>query len=732
MDEKFNLDDLKQMISDYDTRKTEFTLDDIIKTEQEIEDIKPSNEINSDVIKPDSVSITGAFEAIRSEKSNHSNDITVKSVEPQINKDYEIEDDNIVENDAKPSVEIVAEIEPKRYFNTEQFESIKNKESVDMKESIASFTKGLEEEDDGEEEYINSFDETEEIDDFETLDEREDILLDLKKMNSSAAFKSSLTFILTLISGLMFLALQLGVSVPGLAITSGSKLFLTFVLSISVVASIVNINSLFKGLLSLVKLKCTPETMIFLAFVSNTLLNLFYLLGNTSFNGDFISFDFVYMLLLMFNIMSKKILAKNILKNFMIASSEGQKTVVDRPEMEEIANDIILETGNGGDILYATKSRFVTDFIHNSFKDFDICSKHSPFYTFCCVIIFALSVLTYFLTKNFVHMLAYSAGAFCVVTPLLLTFSQAVPIFNNSNRARRFGGAIVGSESAYALEDAQTLIVDDSDVFNVALNGIRMFGDTEIDECILYLCSLYNTVGGPLKNLFTDMLSESIPSIPRCDEVYYHETMGFSCLIHSKVFVVGNKNLMNHFGIEVDDSEFEIIYQQKSKNVLFVAYDGKLMGVFLLTYSLSHGVSKAFSLFENDQINVAIAERDANITTSLLYNNFKTSDKSLFSIMNFRTARNCFSKFELKNKTPSILLSNTGLKGIAAAFHGCRAMLFAMKANQVIKTISSLMAIVLITFLLVFSAPSLSLPMHIIAYQLLWSLPILFVSLFSK
>ena len=82
-------------------------------------------------------------------------------------------------------------------------------------------------------------------------------------------------------------------------------------------------------------------------------------------------------------------------------------------------------------------------------------------------------------------------------------------------------------------------------------------------------------------------------------------------------------------GSQVDTSP----YQQKSKHVLFVAYDGKLLGVFLLSYSLGHGVKYAFELCEHDQISVAIAERDANINIETLKNNYSPKDISLFKII---------------------------------------------------------------------------------------------------
>lgn len=741
MDDRLNIDELKKYLSDYEQGDSKFTIDDIIasnskKAETEKAEQESNSEIETDVVKPDGISITGAFEAIRMQKSEAKafNDIENTSRVALNESDVSDNDDNSEpeQENEHLSVEITSEINNQRFFDTEMFNSIKSKSSGEVKNSLASFAKGEEEQDDGEREISFTAELTEEIDDFETPEEKEDILLDLKKMNSSASFKFGITFVFALASGLFYAAVGLGISIPAIDLTVSSKLFVSLSLALSVAATLININSVFKGFISLFKFKCTPETMLSLAFVSNAALNICYLVNDVTFSGKYISFDFIYILLLTFNIFSKKIMAKNILKNFLIAASDGQKTVVDRPQIEEIANDIMLETGNGGDILYASKSKFVSEFIHNSFKDFDLCSKSSGFNMFLTVAVLAFAVMIFVFSQSGAHAIAYAAGAFCVVTPILYTFSLAAPIFINSRKARKFGGAIVGSESAYALEDAQTLIVDDSDVFNIALNGIRLYGESSIDDAIIFLCSLFNTVGGPLKKLFMDMLGDNVSSLPRADEIYYHDTMGYSCLVHSKVFVVGNKKLMNHFGIDVDDSEFEIIYQQKQKNALFVAYDGKLTGVFLLSYSFAHGVSNAFSLFESDQMNVAIAERDANITSELLNNCYKATDKSLFKVMNFRTARNCFGKFELKNKTPSILLSNTGLKGIAYAFHGCRSMLFAIKSSNVIKIISSIMALILITFLLFFSEPSGSLPTHILIYQVLWSLPILFVSLFSK
>jgi len=737
MSDKFNLDEYKKLDgSDYGVNLTDkYDLKDILNDFKEVKsDTQFDSVVDKDIIKPDNVSLTGAFEAIRSSRSDDCmkvRDIKNATIEHSIvkEKDVNIEESELQLSNAK-SLEITEEINHARFFDTDTFNSIKNSPKNENKNPIKSFAQGNFEEDEVEEECFESLQKTEEIDDYNTLEDRECIALDLKKMRASASLKTLLTFTLTFLSGIFFVAGY--INIPGIDILNNSKLYLAIVFLISIIATFININSLIEGVKHLATFKCNYETMLFMLFIFNSALDINYLISNVKPNGPYIVFDFLFMLLLSFNIYSKNILAKNISKNFTIVSTDGLKTVVNKPVSEEIANDIMLETGNGGDIVYATKSNFVSEFIQKSFADFELSKKFSPLYTFVLIVVLLFSFVNYYFNSSFALCFTYASAALCAATPFLHIFSFASPLFNNSRRARKQGGAIIGSVSSFELDDAQTLIVDDSDVFTVTLNGIRLYGDAMIDDAILYLNSLYRTVGGPLKSLFTNMLSDNITTLPRIDDIYYHDTMGYSGLIHSKTFVAGNKSLMDHFGIEVDDSEFDLIYQQKARHVLFVAYDNKLMGVFLLSYKLSFGVDKAFMTCEKDCINIAIAERDSNVNASTLFACYKAKDQSLFKIMNFRTARNCFNKFETQSITPSLLVSNTGLKGITAALHGCKNIVFAFKANNVVKNMASIIGIILITFLLLFSNPTVMLPIHVILYQLLWSLPVLFVSLFSK
>ena len=715
-DKKVCIDNQTESDEMYEELNSSFTAD-TIATESE------STFIEQSIEKPVGLSVTGPFEAVRNEKKKSQTEKVIHLVDAS----EECPAPLPASQNTTSEKEIFAEIEQKRYFNTDTFNSIKEKSVSNVKESIRSFAVGEEEEDDGEEEYYQVLEPTEEIDDFDNQDDREDVIKELKKINSSASVRTFVTFILALLSGVLFSVENSWISLPSFDIEKQGNIFVIIFFSISVVATLINLSSLIKGAKSILKLRLTVESYILVIFIFNSIVDLSRLFNPSVVN---VSFDFLYVLILFCNIFSKKIIAKTVYKNFLIASADGDKNIINMPDNEQAINDIMLETGCNADIVYASRASFVSDFISNSFKDFE--SSDSILNTVLGVVILGLSVLKFVFDKDIVSTFVYIAGAYCVTIPVLFAASFAIPLYFNSKNARKYGGVIVGSQSSEQLKDVQTVIVDDSDVFNATLNGIRLYGDSFIDDAILYLNALYKKVGGPLKPLFSDMLSEDIQSVPRIDEVYYHDSMGYSGLIHSKVFVAGNKKLMDHFGVAVDDSEYEIIYQQKSRHILFVAYDGKLMGVFLLSYSLSHGVAKAFKMCEKNQIAVCITERDPNINEKTLFDIYEPREKILFNFISFRTARNCFDKFELKSKTPALIASRTGIKGLVASLRSCKAMRFAFRSNRVITTIASILAVPLISFLLFFSDSTAALDTQIVAYQLLWSLPVLFVSIFSK
>ena len=674
--------------------------------------------------KPDGVSITGAFEAIRSEKNMSSAALSSADNAAGSAPSVAVSDEMKSESN-----EILDDIPRMRFFDTDTFESVKQKSSTEN--PIASFAKNGGTEQDVEGEEVPVIEPTEEIDDYESEDDREDVLAELKKLKTSATFKTVFTFLLACVSAALYVVFYAGINVPGIDITYDTVVYLPFILAISVAASVVNAFSLTDGIKSLFKLKAIPESFLALIFIFSSVLDVCYIVLKTPAEKCVI-FDLLYLIMLFFCIAAKRLIVVNMYKNFLVASADGSKLVINNQQQDELINDIIVDTGCPNEIAYASRSEFVKGFIRRSFCDFDVCNKYTSPGIVMLVSAFAVTIINYIVVKSFTNSLMLFVGAMCAVSPIVQGINFALSLSGNSKRARKNGGVIIGSKSCAELDDVQTVVTDDTELFGVTLNGIRFYADESADDVILYLNSLYRVTGGPLKSLFENMLSDDIKSLPRIDDIYYHEDMGYSALINSKIFLAGNRNLMDHFGIHVDDSEYEIIYRQKSKHVLFAAYDNKIVGVFLLSYTMPNSVKNALKLCERDQLCLVIAKHDENVNSDTLFYHYNTQDKLLFKIMNFGNAQRCVSKLIADASAQSQITSRTGLSGLIKALHGCKSIKFAISANRVIRIMSSVIALGLVAFLSFFSGITGSFPLQILVYQLLWLIPELFISIFSK
>ncbi len=726
MENQFDWNELFNSVNTDTEKNDEYELESILKDYGDDADADlPENENIEDAVieKPGDVMISSVFDEIRSKKDMPASDAPEKIAKPE------------TEPEPKPAEkpeEVIKEIKdddaPKRFFDTETFNSIKDEKN---RGPIADFASGKgEEQDNDTAETPVSPEPAEEIDDYEQEEDKEAVVAELRRLVSSASIRCILTFILMCLSCALFAAHITGFRLPGVDIGYDTMLYRPLMLAVSVITVIVNIGSIWDGITRLFKLKCSSESFLALIFAFSTALDICYFVLHTD-SADCIMFDPIFVISAFFCIASKRLIAKNIYKNFSIVSSECEKMIIDNRQNDELINDIIVDTGCGSDIVYAGRSGFVSGFIDKSFSDFDLCAKYTGPSIILLILALAAAVVNCIMLSSFTTSLKLMTAALCAVTPLFQGLNFTYALYSNGKRVRKSGGAIIGAESCLELHDVQTVVVDDSDLFSVSLNGIRFYDDLTADKTILYLNSLYSVAGGPLRPLFSNMLNEDM-TLPRIDDIYYHDGMGYSSLIDSKVFLAGNRQLMEHFGVEINDKEFEMIYRQKSRSILFAAYDGRLCGVFLLTYSLLPGVKRAFDRCAKDQMFVVIAEHDENINSDTLFDRYETKDGYLFKILNFGNAQRCVQKLVLREKSQSLIASRTGLNGLIYALHGCKSIKFSLSAGRVIRMISSIIALPIIVFLGFVSGLTPELTMQILAYHLLWAIPSLFVSLFSK
>ena len=616
------------------------------------------------------------------------------------------------------------------------FDQIKNNksetESSSNKSALRRFLDGEEDENDEEEEYVGNLplsdEQPQDIDDFENEDEREEIYRDLKNIVGKMAVKTLAFFCISLASLYLFAAQFYPVLFGG----DVSGIFYNVTLLLVDVSCLLLSFSIFSsGLKLLLRGRADTDSLLPIMTISLILVRVIEMI-----KPELIPYSMVLeptlAIGLFFNVRAKKKIASNIKNNFKLASMRDYKLTVSTPASCEAINDLILETGEGGGAMFAHKTKLLSRYIDHSYSDFNYDEKFSRYFFVCIILVIGGTVAVSQL-GSLGEALLFPAAALALSVPFFSRYYFALSIFKNGKKIRKKGGVLTSTASAKALEDSDLMIVSEEDFLEndaVLLQGVKAIGNLQIDDLITNIAALFNYIGTPLKPLFLKMIDQNSIALPRVDDIYYHEGLGYSCLIHSKLFLIGNKELMEQFNIEFP-AEFFNLKLKESHFPVYVAYHKSAEGIFITSYERSKRTADAIDLIEKEGVSVGIVSGNFLFNLEVLKRLYPSIQLDLFHLISPKTGAECKKLLECQEKSSDLLASISGPKGLAACLYGASKLLSALKINTVIRVVYPLIAMALM-FFIALAGYSANTALQILAFQAIWFLPVWMVCTFCK
>ncbi len=571
-------------------------------------------------------------------------------------------------------------------------------------------------------------DDPEDIEDFETEEDRDEIYRDLKNTVGKMAVKMIFLFCLTIISLYLFIA---GFKPVLFAGDVDSFWFDLAYLAVDLLCIGFSFGIFAEGLGHLLKLRADTDTLLALLAVALVAVRVVELI-----KPDLLPYalDFEPMLTLglLFNVAAKKKIASNIKKNFKFISSNGDKLTVTVPPSCETNNDLILETGEGGEIMYAHSTGLVSKYIEHSYSDFSWDLKYQRLF-FVFLIIIVAGTIAVSQLAGWGEAILFPAAALAISVPFFSRHFYAASIAKIGKRVRKNGGILTSAQSAKELEDSDLMVISEEDFLGadaVLLQGVKAMGDIQIDDLITYIAALFNEVGTPLKPLFMKMIDRNSVSLPRVDDADYHEGMGYSCLINSKVLLVGNMQLMERFGVEFPKALTELKLKD-CRFPVYVAYQKLPAGIFIASFERNKHTEAAVHLAEAEQVSIGIVSGDFLFNFDLLNRLYPITHPELFHFISFNTGLDCRPFLERVAKSPDLVGSITGPRGLLACLYGASKLLTALKINGIIRVLYPILALALI-FFIALAGYSANTALQILAFQSIWLLPVCAICTFCK
>lgn len=308
----------------------------------------------------------------------------------------------------------------------------------------------------------------------------------------------------------------------------------------------------------------------------------------------------------------------------------------------------------------------------------------------------------------------------CASSSFALPLCWGLPFSRLAQRLQKTGCAVAGWRGADRISRKKTMIVTDSDLFppgTVSLNGVKVFGE-ELPKAASYAATMCRAAGSGLEWLFDGLMRSEGGRYERADDFSFYQEGGYSATIHGESVLLGTASFMRKMEVRLPGGI-------NLRTGIFLAIDRQLAAVFAVKYNASENVDYALRMMRRSHITPILAARDPNITPALLKRKFHKGVKVEYPDLTVRVA---LSEAELDRGLPRALLFREGLLPYAETVVGSRRMCRTVRRAAALAILSSV-AGTLLSFYLVFDgAYDLVAPLYLLAFLLLWTLPVLLMA----
>lgn len=488
----------------------------------------------------------------------------------------------------------------------------------------------------------------------------------------------------------------------------------------------INRISVASGLTPLVHFKGNSDTPVAVGAVTAVLQILvsFFCLGDLQ--GFYVNYYCVAVLLAFFaNNCGKLFMVLRVKDNFKFVTSSGQKYAAKIYNNETVANQMMSGTVADKNIIaYHHKTSFPANFLKISYApdpSEDLASKLAPVTTLAG---FLIAVMYGFAKASFTDAVNTFALITAVAVPVATLLAVNVPVRRFCKTLLTYDSMLAGYPSVKQFCDSTGIMLDAAELFPaecIELEGIKTFEDYAIDESLLCGIAVLKEAGNPIANAFDSVVAETKETLPEVESVLYEDEIGLVGWINSERILVGSRRLLEKYNVEAPSNEYEDKYTSNGKQVTYLARAGRLIAMFVTSYTADSELKLELQRAEANGISVLIRTTDFNITNDLVaqkYNLFYRSIKVLPTGLG-----NVLKEAEstVEESSRSYLITSGRVASMARAVSGCVKIKHNISLAIIIQLIAIVLGILVCATLSLYAGVGVVGSLELLIYTLFWS-----------
>ncbi len=322
-------------------------------------------------------------------------------------------------------------------------------------------------------------------------------------------------------------------------------------------------------------------------------------------------------------------------------------------------------------------------------------------------------------------------AAFGICAPFAVILCSSLPMLAIGRRLKPLKSLITGYAAVEEFEDVDSAVLNASELFpegSVTLHGIKALGIEKIDENILDAASIVCYAKSTLAPVFMQVIQGQTKLLRPVDNVVYEDGMGVSGWVDGKRVLVGNRDLLQHHGIDVPNREYEARFVRDHRDVVYLATSGEISAMFVLSYAADPKVEAALNRLLRSRLSILVKSTDPNITARKVASVF-TYPVNMVKIIPGKAYSDYRELTRKKASMPANIVDDGTLPSFAGAMSGARAMRGALKLSTLLLTVGLILGFLVVAVLALTIVQEMG-PLtlwNMLLYQLLWLALILVV-----
>ena len=294
-------------------------------------------------------------------------------------------------------------------------------------------------------------------------------------------------------------------------------------------------------------------------------------------------------------------------------------------------------------------------------------------------------------------------------------------------RLHMVGTVICGWEGVKDLCGKAAFALRDMDLFplgSTKFNGVKFYGDRSPDEVVSYTASVMLASGGGLVPAFRQLLKSRNAPAYRVENFQQYDG-GIGADVQGESVLLGTLNFLQDMGVDIPEGT-------TVSQAVYAAIDGQFCAVYAISYAKMRSASAGLvTLCSYRKLTLLKKPGDFMLTESFLSSKFNIKSSRIRFLSREESVG--LDQFRPDPNEPVLALTTRDeLISTAYAITGARALQQSTRLGMAIHLTGGILGLIIMLVLGYLGSVELLTPTNILLYQLIWALPGLLVTEWTR